>query len=322
MVYRRGFGAYGGRPAVETSWEKQVLALSRACSEFGLTVAEVEAITPARYNACHGNSYAVWNKQQLSDARTAKQAAAERALEEAHGGKEGLAAHRAAQAAVEEKKRAGKRAEICRTQIAELMPGRSAPQALPDFVSTKKDAKALFFLTDADLKKVSNTTSGAELSAAAKKKHGALAFEQKRQAEADQRAANQRAPIERSLREIEERYPEFKVSARVLAERDAAKLEAEATAAEATAAEAARQAAAKRQKADAARTKAVRLAISESGDAGAASSSASSSGAPMAASTPAPAASAAAGKRKADVLDDATPGEAPVSVPLAPIFRK
>ena len=59
MAYRRGgygYGyGYGHGPAVVTSYEKQVLALSRACSEFGLTVSEVEAIPPARFNSCHGN---------------------------------------------------------------------------------------------------------------------------------------------------------------------------------------------------------------------------------------------------------------------------
>ena len=92
MGYRSyGYGGrFGGGPAVETSWEKQVLALSRACSEFGLTVEEVEAIPPARYNTCHGNSYAVWNKQQLSDARAAKAAA---------GREVGVGAHRGAELA-------------------------------------------------------------------------------------------------------------------------------------------------------------------------------------------------------------------------------
>ena len=49
-------------------------SIARACSEYGLTQQEVEAIPPARYNSCHGNSYAVWNRAQLAEAR--KQAAA------------------------------------------------------------------------------------------------------------------------------------------------------------------------------------------------------------------------------------------------------
>ena len=161
----RGGMIYISRGPPEISYEKQVLGLDRACSEFGLSADEVQAMPPCRYNSYYGNSVPVWNKQQLSDARAQKQAAAERALEQKHGGKDGLAAHRASVAAAANKKRAGERAEALRSTIAGLMPGRNPPRGLPDFVSTKKDAKALFFLTDADLKKLADAHSGAALAA-------------------------------------------------------------------------------------------------------------------------------------------------------------
>jgi len=305
-----------GLAAVETPYEKQVLAIARACSEFGLTVEEVEAIPVHRYNSCHGNSYAVWNKQSLADARARKQAAvraqeaeraqaAEKQLEQQHGGAEGLAAHRAAQKAAAARQADWEKSEHLRARIAALQPGCKAPRALPDFVHSKKDAKAHYYLTDTDLKKLTDHSSGATLLAAAKKKHGALGFEQKRQAEVDAEARIEREPLQAQLAAIEARYPEFKVSEAELAGRAAAKLEAEASAAEAAAAEATAVAKSKRQKAQAARAKATRLAEQEK---------------PAAVATPAaaPSTSNAAGKRKADAIEVDAAEVTPV--PLAPIF--
>lgn len=303
---RRGYSY--GRPAVETSYEKQVLALSRACAEFGLAAEEVLAMPPARYNSCHGNSYAVWNKAQLSEARAQKRQQEERRQEEAHGGAAGLAAHRAKLAAAEAHHAAASKVRTLRESIAELQPGRTLPACLPSFCASKAAAKRAYFLTDKDLKSV-NYQDGEMLLKAAQKKHGALGFNQKRQAAADDEVAPRRLSLEAELCALESKYPDLKISARKAAEVDAARLEAEAREAEVKAAAAAATAKVLRTKANAARGKAQRLASEEGGG----GSGASSSSAPVAAT--------ASGKRKAPELGAASDGESPaVPSKLAPIF--
>ena len=43
-----------------------VLAEDRACSEFGLTVTDLDKI-PCSYRSCHGNPYKVWKTRELSE---------------------------------------------------------------------------------------------------------------------------------------------------------------------------------------------------------------------------------------------------------------
>lgn len=108
-MYRRGFGK--SRPAVTTSFEKQVMAKDRAMATYGLTYEELVRV-PCTYRSCHGNSYAVWNNGELTKARTekrarvqaeaqAKEQAKEQALIDEHG-VEGLKRIRAEEAAARE----------------------------------------------------------------------------------------------------------------------------------------------------------------------------------------------------------------------------
>lgn len=193
-----GGGRYSKPAPPATSYEKQVLALGRACAEFGLTVAEVEAMQPARYNSCHGNSYPVWNKEQLSGARAAANRRKEEALEAQHGGKEALAAHRLREQEAQRKANDSRTADSLRDQLGALQPGCKAPEALPTGVLNKTTAKKLFFLTDNDLNKLQVLDAGA-LTCAATSKHGPAGFSSRRQAVADKLAAAQRAPLEQQV---------------------------------------------------------------------------------------------------------------------------
>jgi len=181
-MYRRGFGK--SRPAVTTSFEKQVMAKDRAMATYGLTYEELVRV-PCTYRSCHGNSYAVWNNGELTKARTekrarvqaeaqAKEQAKEQALIDEHG-VEGLKRIRAEEAAAREaelaKAAAAREAELkekhramaenanrgmlreALLDVAERCGGRA-----PDGAASLEDplpkaqAKAPFALTDNDVK--------------------------------------------------------------------------------------------------------------------------------------------------------------------------
>jgi len=181
-MYRRGFGK--SRPAVTTSFEKQVMAKDRAMATYGLTYDELVRV-PCTYRSCHGNSYAVWNNGELTKARTekrarvqaeaqAKEQAKEQALIDEHG-VEGLKRIRAEEAAAREaelaKAAAAREAELkekhramaeaanraklreALLDVAERCGGRA-----PDGAASLEDplpkaqAKAPFALTDNDVK--------------------------------------------------------------------------------------------------------------------------------------------------------------------------
>eukprot|EP00962_Isochrysis_galbana_P052118 scaffold23495_cov112-Isochrysis_galbana.AAC.8 len=337
-----GWGRYArssnSAPA-PVSYEKQVLALARSCSEFGLTSEEVQAISPARYNCCHGNSYPVWNKAQLEAARSDKQrrvqaelaekeAREKRALEDKYGGAEGLAAHLEDEAKKEKKREKKARAEFLRTRIANLQPGCLAPEALPLIVTSLVMAKKVFFLTDKDLKSLTDPKDSSRLLKAAEKKHGIKGFLAKRQAAADDLAADRRYLLEDELEAIEAKYPSLKVSKATLAARAATQKEHEAQIAEKVAADAADKARAIRAAAVTARDKATQLANAEQ----ASSSKASQSSAkePTVSKRTTPVSEAAVGaKRKApdSVVDLSAEGSssvqklAPMPI-LAPIFKQ
>ena len=158
--------------------DKQVLAESRARSEYGLdTLANVPV---ARYNSYMGNSYAVYRRGDLRVAQANKRAAdaaaaaiateaRERELEVEYGGPEGLKRKREEDAVVAKKKReddvaTAKKAASTATMTALMVDlfSKNVPcdgRGLPSHDSnmSKKQAKTTFKLTDTDLTKVSRS---------------------------------------------------------------------------------------------------------------------------------------------------------------------
>ena len=118
-----------------TPLHNQFLGLRNSCIEYGLTEGEVQAMDSDHDAKSFGNRYPVWYREQLTQARSAKLVAAaalnERALEGMHGGADGLAEHRAAEAKKEQKAKEDARAGWLRTEIARFQPGCLAPEALP-----------------------------------------------------------------------------------------------------------------------------------------------------------------------------------------------
>jgi len=199
-MYRRGFGK--SRPAVTTSFEKQVMAKDRAMATYGLTYEELVRV-PCTYRSCHGNSYAVWNNGELTKARTekrarvqaeaqAKEQAKEQALIDEHG-VEGLKRIRAEEAAAREaelaKAAAAREAELKEKHraMAENANRGMLREALLDGAASLEDplpkaqAKAPFALTDNDVKYLADRGAKgrskssyalADLADAAVRKHG------------------------------------------------------------------------------------------------------------------------------------------------------
>ena len=157
--------------------DKQVLAESRARSEYGLdTLADVPI---ARYNSYMGNCYAVYRRGDLrvaqANQKAAKAAAAaiateikERELEAEYGGPEGLKRKREEDAIIARKKRecdaaAAKKAASVASMVALMVDlfsknlscdGRGLPAH--DSNMAKPQAKEMFRLTENDLSKVSH----------------------------------------------------------------------------------------------------------------------------------------------------------------------
>jgi hypothetical protein len=258
-----GWGFRGGSKQttkIITPVEKQVLGIDRAMAEYSLTLEEVQAIPIHRYNSYMGNSYAVWCREDLINARTQKrlvlaaerkvvQEAEEIRLEAQYGSKEALAEHRriereAADKAYEEA--AAKRDKECakteleslRAKISVLQPGAVTPAPLPTAGVNKKLSKEMFFLTDKDLAPLNTVASGSsklysagDVLQAAIQKHGQVGLDRKRQNVEDAASAVTRSPLEQRFQELEERYPDLKVSPVDLQLREIAKLEDALTAA-------------------------------------------------------------------------------------------
>ena len=190
------------------------------------------------------------------------------ALEAALGGKEGLEAHRAVQAAeaaraVEaavakrEEAAALQRLTGLAKQAAALAPGCRAPPALPATLNKKEASSPPFSLSEKELKSVPSALPGRELvfqladvlRVAQRKAGGEAGFARARQQAVDSAAASERGVVLASIEREAAAWPALLPAARAAA---AAQLAAEAGVAEEEAAHRQRIAVAKRAAATAA----------------------------------------------------------------------
>jgi hypothetical protein len=210
----------------------------------------------------------VWQRGVLSEARVAKKARDEEALEAAHGGKEGLDAHRAvlaAEAARVAAAAAAKRDEAAALhrmtglakQAAALAPGCRAPPALPAQMNKKEASAAPFSLSEKELKAIPSARPGRELvfqlvdvlRVAQRKAGGEAGFARARQQAVDSAASPERNATLALIEHEAAAWPALLPAARAAA---AAQLAAEAAVAEEEAAHRQRIAIAKRAAATAA----------------------------------------------------------------------